>query len=284
MNSTADTGHDPIVLADAQVQGFRAVLGRVKAVIVAQPGTNGYAYAANELAKYLGKITGATFMVADNPVKGFQTIQVGTPYKAAKKEDLCIRFKDRDTLEFTGDGPLGTLYAVYDFLETQGVVFSVNDYEYVPKIPDLAIPTDYAKVDAPCMTWRDIWGVISFDTRFSMKLRLHGGNDKNFWKLFGGPNPADIAQTVPTRWVSHRKYYKDHPEWYAFVKRENKRMPLWVCVSSDAMYEQLYKEIDEEMAKNPGRREISLGLTDTPYLCECEKCLALQAKHTRSCK
>ena len=56
--------------------------GRARAVIVAEPGTNGYAYAANELAKYLGKITGATFMVADRPGKGFNTIQVGASYKA----------------------------------------------------------------------------------------------------------------------------------------------------------------------------------------------------------
>ena len=101
-------------LASAEAPLFQfAAAGRAKAVIVAEPGTNGYAYAANELAKYLGKITGATFMVADRPVKGFRTIQVGAPYKASRPEELCVRFKDRDTLEFTGDGPLGTLYAVY---------------------------------------------------------------------------------------------------------------------------------------------------------------------------
>jgi len=267
-------------LASAEAPLFQfAAAGRAKAVIVAEPGTNGYAYAANELAKYLGKITGAAFMVADKPVRGFQTIQVGTPYKASRPEELCIRFKDRDTLEFTGDGPLGTLYAVYDFLETQGVVFSANDYEYVPSVPDLAVPADYAKVDAPCMTWRDIWGVISFDTPYALKLRLHTANDKKLWALFGGAHPADIGQTVPTFWVNHKKFYKDHPEWYAFVKKENKRMPLWVCVSSDAMYEELWREIDEYVAAHPDKREISLGLTDTPYLCECEKCLALQAQY-----
>ena len=162
--------------------------GRASAVIVAEPGTNGYAYAANELAKYLGKITGAAFMVADRPVKGYKTIRVGTPYRASRPEELCVRVKNRDTLEFTGDGPLGTLYAVYDFLETQGVVFSANDYEYLPCIPDLAVPAGYAKTDAPCMTWRDIWGVISFDTPYALKLRLHTSTDKNLWALFGGPH------------------------------------------------------------------------------------------------
>ena len=256
-----------------------ALNGRARAVIVAESGTNGYAYAANELAKYLGKITGAAFMVADRPVKGFKTIRVGTPYKASRPEELCVRVKNGDTLEFTGDGPLGTLYAVYDFLETQGVVFSANDYEYVPSIPDLAVPAGYAKTDAPCMTLRDIWGVISFDTPYALKLRLHTTTDKNLWALFGGPHPGDVSQTVPTKWVCHKKFYADHPEWYAFVRKENKRMPLWVCVSCDAMYEELWREIDEEMAGNPGRRELSLGVTDTLYYCECDKCLALQAKY-----
>lgn len=256
-----------------------ATAGRANAVIVAEPGTNGYSYAANELAKYLGKITGATFMVTDKPVKGYKTILVGTPYKAAKKEELCFRFKNDDTMEFTGDGTLGTLYAVYDFLETQGVVFSANDYEYIPSIPDLAVSTDLEKVDAPCMEWRDIWGVISFDTPYAMKLRLHTNSDKKLWSLFGNGPGADIAQTVPTYWVHHKKFYKDHPDWYAYVKRENKRMPLWICISSDGMFEQLFKEIDEEMKKNPNRKEISLGLTDTPYLCECDKCLEFMAKY-----
>jgi hypothetical protein len=167
--------------------------GRASAVIVAEPGTNGYAYAANELTKYLGKITGAAFMVADRPVRGYKTIRVGTPYKASRPEELCVRVKNRDTLEFTGDGPLGTLYAVYDFLETQGVVFSANDYEYLPCIPDLAIPADYAKTDAPCMTWRDIWGVISFDTPYALKLRLH--IDKK--SLFRGTDTRPPACACP---------------------------------------------------------------------------------------
>ncbi len=66
---------------------------------------------ARFLAEYLGRLSGASFMVAEKPVAGYKSIVVGTPYKPSKREELCIRVKDAQTLEVTGDGPLGTRYA-----------------------------------------------------------------------------------------------------------------------------------------------------------------------------
>ena len=84
--------------------------GQAQAVIVFDKGvTNAVRTAAFELAKYLGKISGSSFMVADKPVRGFRTIRVGTPYKASKPDEICIRVKDADTLEVTGNGPRGTM-------------------------------------------------------------------------------------------------------------------------------------------------------------------------------
>ncbi len=95
-----------------------------QAVIVVDKGvTNAVRTAAFELAKYLGKISGTSFMVADKPVNGFRTIRVGTPYKASKADEICIRVKDAETLEVTGNGPRGPLYAAYDLIESFSVVF-----------------------------------------------------------------------------------------------------------------------------------------------------------------
>ena len=87
--------------------------GRSRAVIVPYGGdTNGVGYAANLLADYLGKIAETHFLVADKPVPGYGTILVGAPYKAARPEELCVRVKDAQTLEVTGDGARGAVHAV----------------------------------------------------------------------------------------------------------------------------------------------------------------------------
>ena len=53
--------------------------------------TNGIGYAAAELAAYLGRISGAQFMVASKPVPGYRTLLVGAPYKASRQEELSVR-------------------------------------------------------------------------------------------------------------------------------------------------------------------------------------------------
>ncbi len=126
--------------------------GKAEAVIVVHGGvTNGVRYAANELAEFLGRISGARFMVADKPVPGYRTILVGTPYKPQNPEELCVRVKDANTLEVTGDRSRGVLYAAYELLEHFGVVFCARDFDYVPRISHLALPGDFSMVSAPYM-------------------------------------------------------------------------------------------------------------------------------------
>jgi hypothetical protein len=258
-----------------------AANGRAEAVVVAYGGdTNGIGYAAAELAAYLGRISGAQFMVASKPVPGYRTLLVGAPYKASRQEELSVRVVNENEMQFTGDGPRGTLYAVYEFLEYLGVLFSANDYEYIPSLRSLAVPGDYARVDAPFMTYRDGWGAITFDTPYSLKLRMQGGSSKPWLlKWFGGAT-ADIAQTLTGKWLSPRKYFKDHPEWYAIIPGgKNERGGLWPCVSNNQMYEQLFREIEAELKARPEIREISLGMTDTPYFCDCPECRKLAEKY-----
>ena len=86
---------EPFVLAS---DGFARA-----AVVVQKDAPAGVKYAANELADFLGRISGTHFLVADAPVKGYKSILVGTPYKPEHPEEICIRVKDGETLEVTGD-------------------------------------------------------------------------------------------------------------------------------------------------------------------------------------
>ena len=265
-------GAAPFVLASG---------GRSRAVIVPYGGdTNGVGYAANLLADYLGKIAETHFLVADKPVPGYGTILVGAPYKAARPEELCVRVKDAQTLEVTGDGARGAVHAVMALVESLGVVVCAHDYEHVPHQRELALPGDYAQVDAPAMLWREAWSELQrshFD--YMMKLRLDPNPVDPRTSLFMNPLRPTIGQTVCNRFISKRTFFKDHPEWYAYVHATGQRNPHWVCVSNEEMLEQLYKEIDAFIAEKPGRPEVAVGVDDGARFCECDKCLALLKKY-----
>ena len=261
----------PFVLAEG---GFAKAV-----VVVSSDAPPGVKYAANELADFLGRISGTHFMVADEPVKGYKTILVGTPYKPEHPEELCVRVKDGDTLEVTGDRSRGTLYAAYDLLETLGVVFCARDFDYVPRTNRLEIAGDYAKVDWPFMyAERKSWSDTGWhDFKSSSKLRLHVP-----YKLAAGAGCPDLAEdyyhdcnhAVTVRWVDRRKFAKDHPEWYAWVRATNKRNHSWVCISNEEMWAQLLKEIGDYLEKNPKTRELSVAIGDCAHYCDCDACMA----------
>ncbi|MBQ6923506.1 MAG: DUF4838 domain-containing protein [Kiritimatiellae bacterium] len=260
----------PFVLAEG---------GLAKAVIVlpADP-LPGVKYAANELADFLGRISGTHFMVADAPVKGYKTILVGTPYKPEHPEEICIRVKDEETLEVTGDRSRGTLYAAYDLLESLGVVFCTRDFDYVPQTNRLEIAGDYAKVDWPFMyAMRRSWSDTSWKFRMAQKLRFHSTLESA--TKAGCPDlaedyPHSYNHAVTVRWVDRRKFGKEHPEWYAWVRATNKRNRSWVCISNEEMWAQLLKEIGEYLEKHPDTRELSVAIGDCAHYCDCDACMA----------
>ena len=260
----------PFVLAEG---------GLAKAVVVvpgdAPPGVR---YAAGELADFLGRISGAHFMVADTPVKGYKSILVGTPYEPGHPEELCVRVKDADTLEVTGDRSRGTLYAAYDLLETLGVVFCARDFDYVPRTNRLEIAGDYAKVDWPYMyAMRGSWSDTGWhDFKSAQKLRFHSTREsaaKAGFPDLAEDYPHDYNHAVTVRWVSSRAFRKEHPEWYAWVRATNKRNGSWVCISNEEMWAQLLKEIGEYLEKNPGTRELSVAIGDCAHYCDCDACM-----------
>ena len=255
--------------------------GRAKAVIVcAKPDAANVRYAANELEDYLGRLTGARFAVVDEPVEGFGSIRIGDEYEAGAPEELHIEVKSGDELILTGEGTRGPLYAVYDLLEGFGCGFYQHDYDYVPAVTNrLVLAGGYEKTDAPYMTWRSMWSQLArSDFAWNMKLRTHDGPEVE-WKAHGflpRPNNDGIAQILCTGFVDRRKYFKEHPEWYAYVKGRDARSEHWVCVQNEEMFKVLFADIEEYIQKHPGM-EVPVGLDDGAERCECEKCLALCA-------
>ncbi len=256
--------------------------GEAKAVIVPHggTGTNGINFAATELADFLGRMSGARFLVASKPVPGYRTILVGTPYKGSARDEIRVRVRDANTLEVTGVNPRAVVYAAYDLLETLGCVFVAHDYDYVPKNREPSLPGDYDKTDAPFFyadrsSWSDLgWN----DLTFNLKLRqLYYDRlaDRNGYPDLHQEYQPGCNEAIGGRILPSKKYFADHPEWYAYRRKDGGRDKLWVCVSNEEMYQEVFREVDEFMAEHPDARELSIARGDTSAVCECEQCTAL---------
>jgi len=259
-----------------------AANGESKAVIVPHGGvgTNGVNLAARELADFLGKMSGARFLVASKPVPGYRAILVGTPYRGAAKDEIRVRVRDANTLEVTGVNPRAVVYAAYDLLETLGCVFVAHDYDYVPANREPSLPGDYDKTDAPVFhadrsSWSDLgWNDLVFNLKLRQLYSESLANRRGYPDLRPEFAPG-CNEAIGGRILPSKKFFEAHPEWYAYQRKSGKRDPLWPCVTNEEMYQEVFREIDEIMAKHPETREISIARGDTGALCECEQCTAL---------
>ncbi len=210
-------------------------------------------------------MSGASFMVANQSIPGYKSILVGTPYTASKREELCIRVKDAQTLEVTGEGLLGTRYAVQELIEYFGTVFCSAIYEYVPTHAGLALPGDFARIEAPYMDGRGVVPLlVTGKGDYAMKLRYNITNgDKRLLDWKGG---------VQLYFCSN-PYYKMFPEHHAFDRAGKRTNQYWFCPSDDALYPKLCAAIEKDILA--GQKMISLGVDDGGFMCFCEKCKKL---------
>ncbi len=232
-------------------------------VVVAPDAPQTTVKAANMLADFLGRLGKTKFMVATKAVPGYKSILVGTPYKSAKQEEIFIRVKDANTLEVTGNGPLGIQYAVQDLVEHFGVVFCNAEYDYIPDVAGLALPGDFKKVDAPWLVGRGMnpWQPLK-NPEYIMKLR-HNVAPLLTWML------GDYGGGTQLYWGSNR-YYKLFPEHHAFNEKGERKIHHWFCASDEALYPKLIAEVEKDILA--GRKMISLGVDDGGDACKCAKC------------
>jgi hypothetical protein len=262
------------------------------AVVVAPDAPEAVRYAADELADYLNRMTGAHFPVAEAPVAGWNTIRVGLAPDGGRFEEITIRASgDGQRLDILGERPRAVIYAAYDLLETLGCGFWTPNSETVPRKPYLALPAGYAKNEAPAMRIREVCHYTS-GQRFRLKLRDNGARSVASGGVDVAPGEhEDIMHSLTLRWIPRNKFFASHPDWFALTVRKDpetgtniaKRVQGALCATNPEMREELLKEVAAFLEKNyPRERSISLSPSDMGDWCHCPRCTALvqsDAKH-----
>jgi hypothetical protein len=242
--------------------------------------------AAKELKAHLDEITGADFTIVNESNANNRKPQflVGNSRRAkallpqvdADKlpyDGIVIKTAGKN-LVLLGHPQRGTLYAVNTLLEdAAGVRWWTSTESSIPKKPTLEIPALNIEY-APQLIYREAYYRDAFDGIFASRMKCNGHMIKTTPEYGGHHRFLYFAHSFYPL-IPPKKYFDEHPEWYSLVGGQRVSSSAQLCLTNDAMCEELTKNALENLRKNPDAKFISISQNDHGGACECENCKAV---------
>jgi hypothetical protein len=270
------------------------------AITLAESASAPERHAAQELAVYLEKVTGAEFaIVVPEQAAGRPVIAVGPGAASTVLPGLDLNKAGDgglgdDGIVVQAAGPnlvltgaagakRGTLYAVYEFLERDvGLRWWTPSAESVPRRPTLSVSVVTARY-VPRFVYRETlcraiqpqaWEKQDELSTFAVRRRQNGH-----------------FASIPAAWGGHytligwchtfeallppARYFKDHPDWYSEVSGQRRRENAQLCLTNEAMIAELSRNVLLAIRQNPEAGMISVAQNDCGGQCQCTRCRAL---------
>ena len=239
--------------------------------------------AAEELQFFLEKISGAKLPITAkiNHESG-KRIYVGQsrPVKellpginwAILESDEIILQTSENALILCGGRPRGTLYAVYEWLEKQGVRFFAPDETFIPRKNTLPLENLNIRY-APKLKIREILYNQITDEVFAVRMKSNG-----HWKKisFAYGNHNQILGFCHTfdQLIPAKEFLATKPEWFSLVngKRVGGQLRGQLCLSNIEMRKELIKRAAKWLRKHPDQKIISVSQNDNGFFCTCPQC------------
>ena len=256
--------------------------------------------AADQLQQYLQQITGAQFSIepetavtADAPqilVGAGTRVKVLLPkqdWESLGADGIVIKTVGKNLI-LAGGRPRGTLYAVFQFLESQGCNWWTPTEKTIPHKSTFTVPSQNV-VYVPPFNYREQYtNSVQNDPIFATMMRENGNFQKQSEEWGGHYTVLGFVHTF-SQLLPPEKYFKDHPEWYSDPDNGYKpctatsRMPAGhmtqLNLSDPQMLDELTKQALAWIEKNPdaGYIAISQNDNDSGY-CRDAASMALAAK------
>ncbi|MCF0234063.1 MAG: DUF4838 domain-containing protein [Thermoguttaceae bacterium] len=295
---------DPLILADGGTSAYQIVLPDAPSAVQTT--------AANEFQTYFKEATGVELpIVAENAASDANRIVIGPSALSQKllgdaineaeiQYDGIVLKRVGDSIVLTGHPQRGSLYAVYEFLETQlGVRWWTSTETTVPKVETVKIDAlDYSF--APKLEYRESYYRDSFNSVFAAHSRCNGSGPQ-ITPEFGGHHLFQyfVHSSFPV--IPPEKYFVEHPDWFSEIDGVRKvGRPDWagppaayremasklkpeqiysrgtqLCWTNDEMLAEFAKNAKEALRNNPDATFFSVSQNDWRGFCTCEKCKAL---------
>jgi hypothetical protein len=281
----------PIAVAAQATQMPLATRGKARYVILRQPGaTAAERHAADELARTLAQITGATFDVREASTMSDvpeSAILVG-PGPLAKSlfpevaldtfgpEQMAIRMKGTRLL-LAGGRPRGTLYAVYRFLQDQcGVRWWAPWASTVPRKPNLSIG-QLAVNEQPAFESRDPFWFPAFDEDWAARNFSNSQHARLTEKTGGKIVYKGFVHTFYPL-VPPDQHFAAHPEWYSLLNGKRTVEGGQLCLTNPELKRFVAERVKQWIRETPEARIVSVSQNDWYGACQCDNCKALDER------
>ncbi|MDR3199766.1 MAG: DUF4838 domain-containing protein, partial [Planctomycetaceae bacterium] len=165
-------------------------------------------------------------------------------------------------------------YAVNTLLEdVVGVRWWTSSESFIPKKPTLEIPAQNIEY-APKLIYREAFYRDAFDGVFATRMKCNGQHEK-IAPEYGGHILFQFFVHSFYSLIPPSKYFAEHPEWYSEIGGQRKHEGAQLCLTNDAMREELTKNAIESLRKNPDAKFISISQNDCQGYCQCKNCTAI---------
>lgn len=243
--------------------------------------------AARELQEHLAEATGATLTIvpesqapADSPrilvgpCRQTRELLPDLNLEALGHDGIVVKTAGRH-LVLAGRPPRGTLYAVYTFLEdVVGCRWWTSAERFVPSRPSLEVPPQDV-VDAPKLRIRSAFYHDAFGGTFAARLKLNG----HFHRVppeYGGHNRFCMFVHTFFPLLPPEKYFDAHPEWYSEIDGRRRWERAQLCLTNEAMRQELVRNALERLRNAPDANLISVSQNDWYGACQCAACKAVE--------
>lgn len=256
-------------------------------IVIAQNAQQVEVTAANTLADYLYRITGAHFpIVTDDTAERDTEIVVGRTNRMSAADLGCDGMDDDgvriltvgEKLFLTGGYRRGALYAVYTYLEDYlGCRWFTHDLTVVPEHSRVILDEiDYSYVP-PFKLRQSYWMFSTIYPDFCAAHKLHGIM-AFMSEEYGGPRAEMAINGVHTMaYIITADMFDEHPEYFGADEngvRSTRRQP---CFTN----EDVYRLTLDAALNHIGTYEtvFSVSQNDGMDFCQCETCRKFNAAH-----
>ena len=237
-------------------------------------------YAARELQTWIREVSGADLPIVSESVSGKRLVlDCADP---ESRDDAFVYSSDGEDIRFIGNGPRGTLYAVYAFLENElGCRWYSSKVSVAPHKDKWRFGKLYCQ-EAPGIRIRDNC-VLDVRTNpvFSARMR------NNFVRVPSPDGEGTIPGSAEGYWGVHAlgthvnvdKYFATHPEY--FCLRDGKRYGGYgqPCLSNPDVLKITIESVRRIMREQPDYLIYSVEQNDNQLFCQCDECQALAEKY-----
>ena len=221
---------------------------------------------AEVLQSYIEKISGVKLAIVDENSQRADKhkIYVGSRNDLKLSEHEVNITSENKNLFISGGSDAAVNNAVYEFLEKYlGCEWFAPNAEKMPASTSISLelPVEYSYT--PEITTRTVHSRLYYENHD------YADKQKVTYEAFPRYVPKARVHTFH-RFVPEEKFYKSHPEYYAW--RGDKRLPTQLCLTNEAVLGIVIDSVRAMFERTPNASVISVSQDDNQQYCLCDNC------------